>query len=190
MTFPKARSWRLCCSVAMGVLTVLGVGEKVRAQDWPQWRGPLGQRITSAKNLPPTAGATSLKVLWKTPIPGGGCSSPVVSQGCVYLTTAYEGNQGHALDRPAYWTIVVLTCCVAALALTQIPRVWRSLTPRPFLMAVLGAWTTAIVELTTVVLAKPLWFWQFADPWTGTKMAADAELPWVESLNLRPVIIL
>src|ERR1700733_4495660 len=115
MTFPKARSWRLCCSVAMGVLTVLGVGEKVRAQDWPQWRGPLGQGITSAKKLPPMAGSKSLKVLWKTPIPGEGCSSPVVSQGRVYLTTAYEGTARHPWDRPSYWAAIVLAFVVAGL---------------------------------------------------------------------------
>ena len=187
MTPRKTRNWRLYCFVALGVLTLLGAGERERTQDWPQWRGPLGQGITSARNLPPKAGATSLKVLWKTPIPGEGCSSPVVSQGRVYLTTAYEGTQRHAWDRSAFWTTVTLACCVAGLALTQIPRVWQSLTRQPFWMTMLGAWMVAIAALTTVVLAKPLWFWQFADLWAGTNVA-DAELSWVESQNLRLVI--
>ncbi len=185
----EARIWRLRYAVALGVVTVLGAGERVRAQDWPQWRGPLGQGITSARNLPPTAGSTSLKMLWKTAIPGEGCSSPVVSQGRVYLTTAYEETQRHAWDRPAFWTTVVLACCAAGLALMQIPRVWRSFRPRPVFMAMLGIWTMAVVLLATVVLAKPPWFWQFADPWTGTEVV-NAELPWVETLNLRPVILL
>ena len=46
-------------------------------------------------------------------------------------------------------------------------------------MAMLGCWTIAVIVLTTVVLAKPPWFWQFADPWTGTAVV-PAELPWVE----------
>ena len=52
-----------------------------------------------------------------------------VSQGRVYLTTAYEGTQPHAWDRPAFWATIVLACGVAGLALTQIPRVWRSFRP-------------------------------------------------------------
>jgi outer membrane protein assembly factor BamB len=179
----------LFCSLALAVVTVLGVGGSTRAQDWPQWRGPLGHGITSAKNLPPKAGSTSLKVLWKTPIPGEGCSSPIVSDGRVYLTTAYEGSERHAWDQPAFWATIVLTCCVAALALTQIPSVWRSCTPRSTWMAALGGWTIAVVGMIAVVLAKPRWFWQFADPWTGTTVV-PAELPWVESLHLRPLIVL
>ncbi len=126
-------------------------------------------------------------MLWKTPIPGEGCSSPIVSQGRVYLTTAYEGAQRHAWDRPTFWATVILSCCVVGLTLTQIPRACRFFSARPVLIGVLGIWTITVVGLTTVVLAEPRWFWQFADPWTGTKVV-NAELPWVESLNLRPVI--
>jgi hypothetical protein len=56
-------------------------------------------------------------------------------------------------------------------------------------MTALGVWTTLVVALTAVVLAEPPWFWQFADPWSGTRVV-PAELPWVESLSLRPVIVL
>jgi hypothetical protein len=56
-------------------------------------------------------------------------------------------------------------------------------------MAPLGVWTMGVVVLTAIVLAKPPWFWQFLDPWTCTTVAA-ADLPWVEALNLRPVIVL
>src|SRR5271156_4310180 len=111
-----ARSHRC---VALAVMIVLGAGECAHAQDWPQWRGPHGQGITSATNLPPAAGSNSLKVLWKTPIPGEGCSSPVVCQGRVYLTTAYEGSQSHAWDQFAFWASVLLASCVAGLALSH-----------------------------------------------------------------------
>src|SRR4051812_29589592 len=100
MPFPTARKLRLCYISALAIVTVLGLGEQAHPQDWPQWRGPLGQGTTSAKNLPPTAGSTSLKVLWKTPIPGQGCSSPIVSHGRVYLTTAYEGTEPNSWDQP------------------------------------------------------------------------------------------
>lgn len=188
MTFQKSRNLRFDYCMALAVVTALGACESASAQDWPQWRGPQGQGTTSVKGLPPAVGSKSLKVLWKTPIPGEGCSSPIVNQGRIYLTTAYEGTETHAWDQPAFWAITVLACVVAGLALTQIPRAWQSFTPHTTLMAALVSWTAFVIVLTTVVLAKPLWFWQFADPWTGTTVAA-AELPWVEALPLRPVIV-
>jgi len=189
MTHRRSESLGWFFSAALAVATVFGVGVSARSQDWPQWRGPLGQGTTSAKNLPPVAGSTSLKVLWKTPIPGEGCSSPIVCDGRVYLTTAYEGTEPHAWDRCAYWAAILLAGGAALLTLTQIPRVWRSFTAQSTWMRTLSVAMLFGVALTTVVLAKPRWFWQFADPWTGTTVAL-AELPWVESLNLRPIIVL
>src|SRR5262249_3957263 len=107
------------CSLALALVALLGTCESALAQDWPQWRGPLGQGITSAKNLPPAAGSSSLKVLWKTPIPGEGCSSPIVSQGRIYLTTAYVGTQKHAWDSPTYWVSIALAVGAIALTLTH-----------------------------------------------------------------------
>ena len=181
--------WRRYIYQTLAIVALLGYGEGARAQDWPQWRGPEGQGTTSAKDLPPTEGSTSLKVLWKTPIPGEGCSSPVVSQGRVYLTTAYEGTEPHAWDAAVFWVITIIGCSVVGLALTQVPKVFRSLSPRPILMAALSAWTGTALVLTSVVLIKPTWFWQFADPWTGTTVG-PAEIPWIESLNLRPALVL
>ena len=183
------RLLRSFCPVVLAVVTAFGNCETACAQDWPQWRGPLGQGITTAKNLPPAADSSSLKVLWKTPVPGEGCSSPIVSQGRVYLTTAYEGTERHAWDWPAFWATILLACAVVRLAFRQLPGAWRSFAPRPALMAALSVWTTLVVMLTAIVLAEPPWFWQFADPWSGTRVV-PAELPWVESLYLRPVIVL
>ena len=57
------------------------------------------------------------------------------------------------------------------------------------LTGLFGFWTLAVAGLTVIVLAKPRWFWQFVDPWSGTTVA-PAELAWVESFHLRPVIVL
>jgi outer membrane protein assembly factor BamB len=168
---------------------VLAASAAARPEDWPQWRGPLGQGTTSAKHLPPNDGSTELEVLWKTPIPGEGVSSPIVKDDRVYLTTAYEGTERHPLDSPAFWAILVLAVGAAGLALTQVPAAYRTFAPRPGMMTALAAWTTGVLVLTVVVLAKPRWFWQFADPWTGTTLAA-AQLPWVESLYLRSALVL
>ncbi|MBA2115121.1 outer membrane protein assembly factor BamB family protein [Bremerella alba] len=59
------------------------------AENWPQFRGPNGDGITSAKDVPLNWG-TDENVVWKTPIPGKGWSSPVLVGGKIWLTTAME----------------------------------------------------------------------------------------------------
>jgi outer membrane protein assembly factor BamB len=57
------------------------------ADDWPQFRGPTGQGVSDARNVPTKWSATE-NVVWKTPIPGSGWSSPILSNNRLYLTTA------------------------------------------------------------------------------------------------------
>ena len=59
------------------------------AQDWPQFRGPTGQGISEARNLPVEWSETS-NIAWKVPVPGSGWSSPVVAGGRIWLTTFVE----------------------------------------------------------------------------------------------------
>jgi outer membrane protein assembly factor BamB len=55
--------------------------------DWPQFRGPGGQGISTARNVPLHWGSSS-NVAWRAEIPGLGWSSPVLHRGRLYLTTA------------------------------------------------------------------------------------------------------
>jgi outer membrane protein assembly factor BamB len=57
------------------------------ANDWPQFRGPTGDGISTAAGVPVEWTADD-NVAWKTPIPGSGWSSPVIAGGRLYLTTA------------------------------------------------------------------------------------------------------
>lgn len=59
--------------------------------NWPQFRGPGGQGISAETGLPLTWSASE-NVVWKTPIPGRGHSSPVVWGNRIFLTTAVEGG--------------------------------------------------------------------------------------------------
>jgi outer membrane protein assembly factor BamB len=63
------------------------------AEDWPQFRGPTGQGVSSATGVPIEWSATK-NVAWKAPVPGRGWSSPVLSGGRVYLTTAVADAGG------------------------------------------------------------------------------------------------
>ena len=61
----------------------------VRAEDWPQFRGPGGQGASAETGLP-LQWSESRNVTWKVPVPGRGWSSPVVAGDRVWLTTAVD----------------------------------------------------------------------------------------------------
>ena len=60
--------------------------------DWPQFRGPSGQGVSTETNLPLTWSETK-NVRWKTAIPGRGWSSPVIQGDRLWLTTATEDGK-------------------------------------------------------------------------------------------------
>ena len=55
--------------------------------DWPQFRGPTGQGLSDATGVP-TEWSDTQHVEWKVEVPGKAWSSPVLSHGRLYLTTA------------------------------------------------------------------------------------------------------
>lgn len=67
------------------------------SDEWPQFQGPTGDSHSTAKGLPLTWSETE-NIVWKTPIPGKGWSSPVIWDNQIWLTTATEdGKQMFAL---------------------------------------------------------------------------------------------
>lgn len=64
---------------------------------WPQFRGYRATGIATGQDLPLTWDVkTGTHILWKTPIPGLGHSSPVVWEDKVFVTTAEgEGKKAH-----------------------------------------------------------------------------------------------
>src|SRR6266700_3511166 len=74
------------------ILAIVVISMPVLAEDWPQFRGPTGQGISNAKDVP-IKWSASENVAWKKEIPGQGWSSAVLMGGKIYLTTAMlEGN--------------------------------------------------------------------------------------------------
>ncbi|MDG2128997.1 MAG: PQQ-binding-like beta-propeller repeat protein [Fuerstiella sp.] len=60
-------------------------------RDWSGWRGPLQNGHATEQGLPVKWGPES--VVWKTPLPGRGQSSPVVSGDRLFLTSALEDGR-------------------------------------------------------------------------------------------------
>jgi len=67
----------------------LGLASAVNAQNWPSFRGQNSSGVADGNNPPTTWDAEkSSNIVWKTPIPGLGHSSPVVWGDRVFVTTA------------------------------------------------------------------------------------------------------
>ncbi len=95
----------------VGMIPVEGEG----ARYWTRWRGPSGQGLVAGAGYPDSWSATE-NVLWKTPVPGRGNSSPVVWGDRVFLTTAEE--DGAKLS-------------VMAFRRTDGARLWTAVAPVP-----------------------------------------------------------
>src|SRR5262245_48378862 len=69
--------------VLMGCL----LSRVIRAEDWPEFRGPTGQGLSTATGLP-THWTSTENVVWRKAVPGKGWSSPIVLGKRLYLTAA------------------------------------------------------------------------------------------------------
>ncbi|MEQ8788032.1 MAG: PQQ-binding-like beta-propeller repeat protein [Pirellulaceae bacterium] len=87
----KYSTWLPISAVAL----VCVMFASLRAENWPQFRGPTGQGMSAETGLPLHWSATE-NVAWKTELPGEGWSSPVVWGDRVFVTTATdEGRSCH-----------------------------------------------------------------------------------------------
>jgi outer membrane protein assembly factor BamB len=73
----------------------------LRAEEWPEFRGPTGQGHSAEHDIP-IDWSESRNVLWKTQLTGAGWSSPVVAGGKVWLTAAVKDRIGGSLHALAY----------------------------------------------------------------------------------------
>jgi len=82
-------SYRVVALVLVGWCVVAsaqqGDGAGLAGGDWPQFRGPGGAGVSSEKGLPTTWSATD-NLIWKTPLPGRGASSPIIIGNRVFVT--------------------------------------------------------------------------------------------------------
>jgi outer membrane protein assembly factor BamB len=84
---------KLKYALSVGLLAVAILIPAAKASggsNWPQWRGPESQGISTETNLP-TQWSSTKNIQWKTPVPGRGHSSPIVWEKRIFLTTSIEG---------------------------------------------------------------------------------------------------
>src|SRR5687767_11239397 len=77
-------------------LFVLGATAVRANEDWMRFRGDNGSGVSAATGLPLTWSGEK-NVLWKTPLPGFGASSPITVGKLIFLTC----YSGYGLDAKA-----------------------------------------------------------------------------------------
>jgi outer membrane protein assembly factor BamB len=85
--FRRRSEWMLCSPkplLAVALILQLLRSAALRAEDWPQWRGPNRDGVCHETGLLESFPPKGLKVRWRVSV-GWGFSSPVVAQGRVYL---------------------------------------------------------------------------------------------------------
>ncbi len=69
------------------------------AENWMQWRGPDARGVAAGDSYPLTWSAEQ-NVIWKTPLPGLGASTPIIYEDHIVITGGHDGqNSVLCLDR-------------------------------------------------------------------------------------------
>lgn len=76
---------------------VLCLGGVLRADDWPQWRGPQRDGVWNERGLLEKFPAGGLRIRWRAPV-GPSYSSPAVAQGLVFVIDSKVGPWGKNED--------------------------------------------------------------------------------------------
>jgi len=74
-------------SLALGILTV----PLIAAENWPSWRGPGSNGVVPGKQPPLELDG---KLLWKVELPGRGCSTPIVWENRIFVTSPVGDQDG------------------------------------------------------------------------------------------------
>ncbi len=89
---------RILVSLAAGMLAVITVS----AENWPHWRGPQMNGISSEKGLP-LKWSTEENIAWKLPLPARSGSTPIIWNNHIFLNVATALSSGElelwAVDR-------------------------------------------------------------------------------------------
>src|SRR5262245_51375919 len=89
----------LVAAVTVGLSLLMPAS--LRADDWPQWRGPNRDGVCNETDLLESFPPTGLKVRWRVPV-GWGFASPVVAHGRVFLADS-ELMKPTATERVQCW---------------------------------------------------------------------------------------
>ncbi|MBA2114964.1 outer membrane protein assembly factor BamB family protein [Bremerella alba] len=77
--------------IVPAVLLLTTLVSSAFAENWPSWRGPDNQGISSEKNLP-TQWSADKNIAWRLPMPGAAGSTPIVWDDHIFLTSVADND--------------------------------------------------------------------------------------------------
>src|SRR5262245_32363141 len=78
-------------TLVVAVCVVLSSVTALRSENWPQWRGPSANGVSSESHLPVRWSATE-NVTWKLALPSWSGSTPIVWGDRIFLNVAEKGS--------------------------------------------------------------------------------------------------
>jgi outer membrane protein assembly factor BamB len=163
---------KLICIRSLAVVLLLV--NVCTADDWPQFRGPAGDGISAAANVPVQWSAAE-NIEWKTEIPGSGWSSPILSGGRLYVTTATGDAESDDISLRA-------VCLDAASG--QID--WNVEVFRPDAAVARQVHTKNSLASSTPVIAEDRLYVHFGHMGTAA-LDLDGTILWQQTVSYRPV---
>jgi outer membrane protein assembly factor BamB len=76
-------------AIAWLALLTVAAATRARAENWPQWRGPTGDGVSSETGLPVVWGEHD-GVAWRAELPEWGTSTPAIWGDAIFVTTQQE----------------------------------------------------------------------------------------------------
>ena len=73
------------------LLTATSAADVARAENWPAWRGPTGDGVSTETGLP-VEWDTERNVAWRLPLPAWSGSTPIVWGGRIFLNVAVDDD--------------------------------------------------------------------------------------------------
>ena len=74
------------------LMLLAGATNLVLADNWPQWRGPEGTGVSQEEDLP-IVWHENRGIVWKTPLPAWGTSTPAVWGDAIFVTSHTDKNE-------------------------------------------------------------------------------------------------
>lgn len=151
--------------------------------DWPGFRGPTGDGIAAADASPPIEWSEVKNVAWKTPLPGFGCSSPVVLGGRVFVTLgvprAIERKRIGPDDLQVTEHVDLGAACVDLASGRVLWNVMLKAIDNPDPVHVINSWATP----TPVIEGDRLWC-DFGGMGTWCLDAASGKVVWEKTIPM------
>ena len=81
---------RFASATAVVILALVCL-PSLQAENWPQWRGPSGNGISTQRDVPMEWGKDD-NIAWRLELPGPAGATPVIWEDRIFVSTVDDGN--------------------------------------------------------------------------------------------------